>query len=153
MGRVTATSGKATLGERISDWAFVEMNDVAIEKSFRPNHMFPVRGYQQPSRCKAGGEPLTNFDPLIEDGAHDGNYYRPSPWDAGDALLQDCTSYGHVGNKNDLSAATIEEYIIVSRGLNTTEHTQASFVVVGDSRSHVIDKDQRTSQARAPSTR
>ncbi|KAH1313590.1 hypothetical protein KXX47_004323 [Aspergillus fumigatus] len=64
--KVTATSGKATLGGRISDWAFVEMNDVAIEKSFRPNHMFPVRGCQQPSRCKAGGEPLTNFDPLIE---------------------------------------------------------------------------------------
>ncbi|KAF7179242.1 hypothetical protein CNMCM7691_008174 [Aspergillus felis] len=54
MGRVTATSGKAILGKRIIDWAFVQMNDAAIEESFRPNRMFPVRDYQQPRRYKAG---------------------------------------------------------------------------------------------------
>ncbi|EAW19981.1 uncharacterized protein NFIA_096010 [Aspergillus fischeri NRRL 181] len=157
MGRVTATSGKATLGKRISDWAFVEMNDAAIEKFFRPNRMFPVRDDQQPGRYKAGpagvylapsaGEPLTDFGPLVK-----GDVYFKMGRTTGVTTgvchgtlaicrWKDCIRYDHIGNKNDLSVTTTEEYIIMSRRLNTTEHTQASFVEDGDSGSLVVDTD------------
>ncbi|KAF7165297.1 hypothetical protein CNMCM5623_009519 [Aspergillus felis] len=48
--QVPATSGKAILGKRIIDWAFVQMNDAAIEKFFQTSRMFPVRDDQQPGR-------------------------------------------------------------------------------------------------------
>ncbi|GIK04965.1 hypothetical protein Aspvir_009064 [Aspergillus viridinutans] len=154
MGRVTATSGKAILGKRISDWAFVQMNDAAIEKFFRPNRMFPVRDNQQPGRYKAGeslapsaGETLTDSGPLVE-----GDVYFKMGRTTGVTTgvchgtraichWKDSIRYDHIGNENDLSVTTTEEYIIVSKRLNSAEHTQAAFVEDGDSGSLVIDTD------------
>ncbi|GIC91428.1 uncharacterized protein Aud_007871 [Aspergillus udagawae] len=154
MGRVTATSGKAILGKRISDWAFVQMNDAAIEKFFRPNHMFPVREDQQPGRYKAGeslapsaGETLTDFGPLVE-----GDVYFKMGRTTGVTTgvchgtraichWKDSIRYDLIGNENGLSVTTTEEYIIVSKRLDSAEHTQASFAEDGDSGSIVIDTD------------
>lgn len=155
MGEVTATSGHALLGRRIMDWAFVQMNDTAIELFFRPNRMFPIPDDKQPYLYKGprlapvAGEYLRDFGPLVE-----GNVYikrgrstgvttglRHGPKACVHWTGKNRTRYDHLGHENDLAATVTEEYIIMSKKLKRSKRQQTSFVEDGDSGSFVVDED------------
>ena len=77
MGDVAAMSGKAILGNKIMDWAFVRLVEPAAESFFRPNAIFPVPPDQMSSLYNPElaipvpeGTPLAKFGDLEK-----GQYY------------------------------------------------------------------------------
>lgn len=156
MGNVAAASGKAILGKRLMDWAFVELSDTAAEMFFRPNVMFPVPPDQLPQLYDPdlripvpAGTPLTEIGGLEKD-----QYYlklgRSTGVTAGichGALAccnwkgKDRVRYQHDGQQVETSSDVTEEYVIVNKKRGETEHQQASFAEGGDSGSLVINID------------
>lgn len=156
IGQVAATSGKAILGKRLVDWAFVELTDEAAESSFKPNIMFQVSAEHRPEEYNPTlglllpeGRPLTEFGTLKK-----GGYYLKLGLSTGvtggichGALAccnwsgKDRQCYDHNGREFELSQEITEEYVIMSKARRQSEHQQSSFAGDGDSGSFVIDME------------
>ena len=154
MGKVAAASGKAILGKRLMDWAFVQLTDTAEEKFFRPNIMFPVPPDQMPhiydpnmGLPAAEGVPVTEFGRLEKD-----QYYlklgRSTGVTAGichGALAccnwkgKDGVRYQHDGQRLESSSSVTEEFIIINKKRRGPDYQQSSFAEEGDSGSLVIN--------------
>ena len=154
MGKVAAASGKAILGKRLMDWAFVQLTDTAEENFFRPNIMFPVPPDQMPhiydsnmGLPAAEGVPVTEFGRLEKD-----QYYlklgRSTGVTAGichGALAccnwkgKDGVRYQHDGQRLESSSSVTEEFIIINKKRRGPDYQQSSFAEEGDSGSLVIN--------------
>lgn len=154
MGEVTAISGKALLGRRLMDWAFVQLNETATDAFFKPNVMFPVPPDQMPWLYSSDlGFPVPEGTPLTEFGnLKEGNFYlkmgRTTGVTAGicNGTLACCNWEGkervrfqHDGQQVKLSSNVTEEFVIVNKKRGTAEHQQKSYAEKGDSGSFVIN--------------
>lgn len=135
-------SGKAVLGRRIMDWAFVGLTEEAAERFFGPNKMFAVPDDQAPKKYDSSlGPPIPEGTPLTEFGSLEkGKYYlklgRSTGVTAGicNGALACCSwtgrntrRYDHNGKPVDVSQEVTEEFVIVSKKRQRSEYEQASF--------------------------
>lgn len=154
MGEVTAISGKALMGKRLMDWAFVRLSETAADAFFKLNVMFPVPPDQMPWLYASDlGLPVPEGTPLTEFGnLEEGNFYfkmgRSTGVTAGicnGALAccnwegKDCVRFQHDGQQVNLSSNVTEEFVIVNNKQGAAEHQQTSFAESGDSGSFVIN--------------
>ena len=153
LGEVMVTSGKAILGKKISDWAFIKLDGTASHY-FKPNKMFAVPEEHQPRRYDPNlGRPLPEGSPLTEFGTLErGGYYvklgRSTGVTAGicHGALACChwtgsnrLRFDHNGRKTELSESVTEEFIIMSKTTDQAEYRQSSFAEKGDSGAFVVD--------------
>lgn len=132
MGRVLATSGKAVIGRRVMDWAFVELSKNAAKQFFGANKMSPMPSDLWWEICSRGqgippavGSPRTKFGSLEK-----GRYYmklgRTTGVTAGycnGALA--CRSW---------AGKSTAKYDHGGRGLENLQRITEEYVIVGESR-------------------
>ena len=155
VGTVLCTSGKAVLGRRIMDWAFVQLPDNGAKFTFE-NRMFEVPESAKPTKFGAElpvarpGTMVSEFGPLVK-----GGYYikkgRCTGVTAGvsNGALACCqwsdfqrTGYDHRGRPVDIATIT-EEYVLLNKRKTQLDHEQESFAEHGDSGSFVLDRHGR----------
>lgn len=154
MGEVTVISGKALMGRKLMDWAFVRLNETTAETFFKPNLMFPVPPDQMPWMYSPDlGLPVPEGTPLLEFGdLKEGTFYYKSGRSTGvtagicNGTLACCNWEGkdrvrfqHDGQQVDLSSNVTEEFVIVNKKRGNAKHQQTSFAETGDSGSFVIN--------------
>lgn len=156
MGNIAAASGKAILGGRFMDWAFIQPTETAARKFFGPNTMFPVPSNQMPYLYGANlGFPLPEETPLTEFGRLEKDRYytklgRSTGVTSGicHGALACCNwkekyhiRYQHDGQQVEVSPNVTEEFVIVSKRQVGGDFQQSSFAESGDSGSFVVNVD------------
>ncbi|KAJ5090106.1 hypothetical protein N7532_008790 [Penicillium argentinense] len=158
MGKVVAASGKAVLGRRIMDWAFVELTEEAADKFFGPNVMPALPSESQSSLDLDDhnfalpypeGEPLREFGKLEK-----GKYYLKLGRTTGltmgqcNGALARCRWSSGVQTRYDPNSTPVtlsdnytQEFVILSVRPDGSAAIQDDFVLEGDSGSLVLDVD------------
>ncbi|OJJ45351.1 hypothetical protein ASPZODRAFT_133998 [Penicilliopsis zonata CBS 506.65] len=159
LGEVLLTSGKTLLGNKMMDWAFVELSKDVEDKYFRPNQMFPVAANMMPRLFRRelgslggviapGGSKLTEFGSLVE-GQYCTKRGRTTDITAGicngpkafcNWSKSQLARYDHDGNPIDPATESTEEFLILSKKANHPSFEQSSFTADGDSGSFVMDQ-------------
>lgn len=156
LGEVLLTSGKSVLGNRLMDWAFVELSKEAEERHFRPNRMFAIANDLTPHQYLPArnevtlpeGSCLTDFGSLKEE-AYCAKLGRSTNVTAGicNGVKATCNwvgpqlvRYDHSGNAIDLATQPTEEFLILNKKVTEADFEQTSFAADGDSGSFILDE-------------